>query len=373
MSMSRITLRVVVIALALIGPYGQNVFGKVLVVGNCLGGTKYYSTIQSAVNATASGDTVEVCPGTYPEQVSITNPGVTGITVKGIASGNRKAAVITVPTTGLLENGLYSATPVPAQVYVTSVGVLLSDLIVDGTGAACFAVPTIGVLFHEVVSADLNADGGTVQHLVVRNEDACGPAGQPLAGQAIVSDGSFITIDANVINNVDAYGIVGNGGKVQITSNILSNNLGSGPLTGISLDPQATGARVTGNQIIGSPVGITGISLDPQATGARVTGNQIFGSPVGISILNDNGDVIENNVVSSSEFGIIVNSSDNEVITSNKIANSSQAALWLVNSDGNNSFQNEINEAPVGLLGFASAAPTDTFSNTYFNVQIIKE
>ena len=40
-----------------------------LTVGTCPGAG--FSTVQAAVNAAKSGDIVNVCPGSYPEQVSI--------------------------------------------------------------------------------------------------------------------------------------------------------------------------------------------------------------------------------------------------------------------------------------------------------------
>ncbi|MFN8623973.1 MAG: hypothetical protein U0869_24790, partial [Chloroflexota bacterium] len=54
--------------------------GKVRVVdndgkgtaANCDATTKAFKTIQSAVTASAAGDIVKVCPGTYAEKVSIT-------------------------------------------------------------------------------------------------------------------------------------------------------------------------------------------------------------------------------------------------------------------------------------------------------------
>jgi len=38
------------------------------VVGSCLSGTRY-TTIQAVVNAASAGSTVQVCPGSYQEQV----------------------------------------------------------------------------------------------------------------------------------------------------------------------------------------------------------------------------------------------------------------------------------------------------------------
>ena len=48
-----------------------------LVVGpaSCAPGYPHFDTIQGAVNAAVPGDTtIKVCPGTYPEQVVITQP-----------------------------------------------------------------------------------------------------------------------------------------------------------------------------------------------------------------------------------------------------------------------------------------------------------
>jgi pectin methylesterase-like acyl-CoA thioesterase len=60
-------------------------------VGLCAGPGNHYTTIQAAVNAPGV-TTVEVCPGTYPEQITITQ----NLTLKGIASGTSDAAVVVV-------------------------------------------------------------------------------------------------------------------------------------------------------------------------------------------------------------------------------------------------------------------------------------
>src|SRR5213075_3305060 len=62
-------------------------------VGSCLQGLPHFSTIQAAVNAVPPGSTVFVCPGTYPEQVSIGQP----LTLRGIAFNNQDRPTITVP------------------------------------------------------------------------------------------------------------------------------------------------------------------------------------------------------------------------------------------------------------------------------------
>src|SRR5438105_2277515 len=74
-----------------------------LVVGaaSCAPEFPHYDTIQGAVNAAVPGDTtIQVCPGTYPEQVVITQPMI----VTGVDDGSGLPAVITAPASGLVVN-----------------------------------------------------------------------------------------------------------------------------------------------------------------------------------------------------------------------------------------------------------------------------
>ena len=43
-----------------------------------------YATIQSAVNSAIVGDTINVCPGTYPEQVSVETAAKNSITIRSV-------------------------------------------------------------------------------------------------------------------------------------------------------------------------------------------------------------------------------------------------------------------------------------------------
>jgi hypothetical protein len=60
------------------------------VVGTCKPRLRSFSNISAALAATPAPDVVQVCPGTYPEQVEITQP----VTLAGIASGNSEQAII---------------------------------------------------------------------------------------------------------------------------------------------------------------------------------------------------------------------------------------------------------------------------------------
>jgi len=69
-------------------------------VGTCEPGPQY-PTIQAAVTAATPGSTVNICPGTYPEQVLITK----NLHLVGVFSGTKHSAVVTSPAGGLVTNG----------------------------------------------------------------------------------------------------------------------------------------------------------------------------------------------------------------------------------------------------------------------------
>src|SRR6266853_4768756 len=114
-------------------------------VGGCKTGSGYvnFTTISAAVVGVPAGSKILVCPGVYPEQVTITQP----LTLQGIASNNSNRAVITINSNGssaanvtsISGQGLY------AQVLVQNVSpagpVNIIGITVDGSGdnAGCSA------------------------------------------------------------------------------------------------------------------------------------------------------------------------------------------------------------------------------------------
>jgi hypothetical protein len=61
-----------------------------------------YSTIQSAVTAATAGDTINVCPGTYPEQVSVETPAKSNLVIRSVVP---LAATIKAPPVMELVHG----------------------------------------------------------------------------------------------------------------------------------------------------------------------------------------------------------------------------------------------------------------------------
>ncbi len=119
-------------------------------VGGCKTGSGYvnFTTISAAVAGVPAGSKILVCPGAYPEQVTITQP----LTLQGIASNNSNRAVIAInPIGGLATNvtsiigqGLY------AQVLVQNVNppgpVNITGITVDGGGGNVGCSTSVGLV-----------------------------------------------------------------------------------------------------------------------------------------------------------------------------------------------------------------------------------
>ena len=126
------------------------------VVGTCHNGTHYHM-IQEAIDAADAGSTVEVCPGTYPEVLTITKD----LTLTGIAFQNSDGVIITVPASGVPVNGTSDIWgPLASQVLVQNATANLRNLTIDGgSGSSCAASAntSVGVLFEQAGGSMTNS------------------------------------------------------------------------------------------------------------------------------------------------------------------------------------------------------------------------
>ncbi len=138
-------------------------FAQIVAVGTCQPSKTSFPTIQQALNATPPGATIDVCPGPHPEQILVYQ----AVTLKGIASGNQGAAIITVPTGGLQQNATSLATgaAIAAQILVQgATGVTITNITVDGANNGingCGPDP-IGIYYQN--------SSGTISHDTILNE-----------------------------------------------------------------------------------------------------------------------------------------------------------------------------------------------------------
>jgi len=300
----------------------------------------HYTTIQAAINAAAPGGTILVCPGTYPEQLTIP----TSVTIRGVTANNSSSAIIVPPATGLILGSPYTS-----HILVQAPNVTLDSLVVDGNGN----LPTGCSTYLTGIHFDVGSSG-TVNRVALRNEAApignggfCAGAalyvGAGGAGPVTIQNSSVRAFGANGIqsdgpmvvrNNIIESGLGGSlGGGVAVYvgagASTVSNNVTSHSLYGIycylcsgstfsqntiSADvigihfASATGLTVTGNNVVAGIQDLTapsqGIGIDSLSSSATVTGNRITGVYWGIW---DNGiapTTIQNNTIGDATVGI---------------------------------------------------------------------
>lgn len=349
-------------------------------------GNAAYTTIGAAVAAASAGDTVKVCPGSYPEDVVVN---------KALTLIGQNA---TIDATGQ-DNG---------------VQVIASDVTVDG-----FTIENAigeGILVGQTPLAPgvtpLNVSDVTVENNTVTGNDQGNPTGQDLtdspyaqcdAANNIPGDcGEGIHLLSVHDSTVTGNSVTGNSGGVllsdengatfgnTISSNTVSNNLYDCGITVAGHRPLVFGGGVHDNTISantavnngvvgqgggvllasGVPGNVPGI---PGTGGAvydnTVNGNYLAGNGLaGVTVHshspgeNLNGNVIENNVIDTNnidfdeDFFPFVDMETTGVI----VASVAPLSITIANNTISNNF--------YGIWLMPAVTATGTSTNTYVNV-----
>jgi parallel beta-helix repeat protein len=328
-------------------------------VGTCKPGLPSFTTIQGALDATPAPNVVEVCPGTYNEQIVI---GM-AVTVEGISDGNSTQAVIAPPAGGLVVSATTdTGFPIAAQVFVQSSSeVNLSNLTVDGTGNNVTAdnIGVVGVFYL--------GSPGTLNHLAVRNQSGNGYGyGVRLQGGIPVPS---VIVENCSLRGFDNAGIITetNSSLFELDATIKDNYVSGGFQHGVVLEEGQT-TSITGNLVVafwGIQIGGGGGSVSKNTTITTEPFNYTGGA--GIALYTDGVPVTSNAVYNySSSEGLVVNSSDARV-TGNTITDSG-IAIDFTGTAGNNVHSNRILGAGWGTINVATGA---TPINTFYNVGTI--
>ena len=299
-------------ALALTFALGLMIFGTDTVgaattrtVGNAssLPCTGTYSTISAAVAAASAGDTIQVCPGTYPESIGVDK----GLTINGSNAGIS-------PNTGsrvaesVINGGGGTAIRISTTDPVTIDGFTFSG----GTGAMIDSYTTGNkpIIKHNIFTAQVdgfffaNSDSVTFEDNYLHDLADCGSCeGLFLAGNWNGATGTVVSIKANVwlavggpamnLSNVSGTisenhfsyvtyycALLANGTNVDVKDNTFDHTInpditvrtwGAGvrfytPSTGF-------GARITGNTFSSNYVGI-GVRMGSPT--ADITGMDVY-------------------------------------------------------------------------------------------------
>lgn len=339
--------------LVLVAVSGQ-AFAAIVAVGTCTNLVNF-ATIQLAVNSVPAGSTIQICPGTYPEQVTINKK----LTLEGIATAAGDAAVILPPTTGMVQNTVDvddPSLPIAAQVLVqnTSGPVKISNLTVDATanGITGCAPDLQGILFQSAT--------GTLNHVAVRNQTLGVGLGGCQSGESIFVQSaaglfSVVTVEDSSVHNYNKNGITGNdpgttmtvtgnyvqgagvvpvpgaaqngiqlgfGARGKISANTVIDNIYGDPTTAASADillydtAESSGVMVTTNIVGNSQLPIvlyTDFAYGPTefGDGVSVTGNKIFGTATydAIDVCTNGNTVTGNTIFNSAESGVHLDAS----------------------------------------------------------------
>jgi hypothetical protein len=194
-----------------------------------------YATIQLAVNGSAPGTIIQICPGTYPEQVVIAKK----LTLQGVVdptAPTQDAAVILPPAAGMVANAsdTFDSHPIAAQLFVHdtfAASIVINNLTVDGIGnqiGGC--LDFMGILYQNA--------SGTVNHVAVRNQvpgDVLGgcQSGESIYVQTAAGKTSKVLVENSSVHNYNKNGITGNdlGTTLNLTGNYVQ---GSGVVPGLA-------------------------------------------------------------------------------------------------------------------------------------------
>ena len=333
-------------------------------VGGCRSGVSWvnFTTISAAVIGVPAGSKIQVCPGVYPEQVTITQP----LTLQGIRSGNANRAVITLnPNGGVVPNATIGGQPYYAQVLVQNVipagPVNIIGITVDGAGAnaGCSTLTLAGILYNSSTT-------GTVNEVTARNQvnnDGCGLG-------ILLYNGSSTNETITVENSsFHGQGVAGGGIwtgaapsstlTATVSGNFLSDTVGNAILA-------TTNGGISGNLVTSSTqAGACSIcAFGPEV----VSGNTLADDAEGLGIGGTTS--VESNKLSNVATAIINVSGVTTPIKLNTIKNTVCAIDFYVGASSSGPISgNTINDSQYGFAEWSG--PTIT-GNSLYNIDTIQ-
>jgi hypothetical protein len=345
--MTRKTIRSLAIVVAGVMLIAPKTFAKTVLVGTCKQNLQTYPTISQAVSAVPPGSTVLVCPGTYPEQVTITQ----ALTLRGVHSGNAGNPTITVPPGGLtksvtLGNGATMFFQVLAE-NTDSAEVNIGNLAVDGSNNGVTGTSWLSAVLYRNSS-------GSIKRVATFNQSGNG-YGFGIFLEPFTPSLKTVSITQSSIRDYDAEGIRSNANSnppsltVSIKGNSVSPVVPTPQSSGAGIDIDGVGT-ISGNRLISrqTSAGI-GVSALSDAT---ISNNTILGFGIGIWAVGDAA-TIKSNKISLASTGIVLSGKGN-IVQHNSIFNSINggAAIQLGCSatTKNTITHNEINDGYYGII-----------------------
>jgi hypothetical protein len=322
--------------------FSASAFAGTWAVGTCKPKLAFFTTIQQAVTSVPPGSTIEVCPGTYPETVTITQP----LTLQGVLVGG-SMAIIAPPAGGLI-HAVYDASfgggePIYYQILVqlpfSSGAVNISNLAVEGAGATATATASwfAGIIYQDA--------SGTVKGVAARTPEwgewgEFGGEGIGILATTQTPAAQTVTVQNSSVISPNGIAAFTGSGAGALTANISTNTITynrslairtngiqvSGP-TMATVQSNIISGVFTGLHLNGSAVSLTGNTIYRVSNGIvilggsnAITGNRIANITVGILNLATNSGYAVNgcgaapsavsdfshNVITGAQYGVFL-------------------------------------------------------------------
>jgi parallel beta-helix repeat protein len=290
---------------------------------------KTYATIGAALTAANSGDTINVSPGTYSEQLTIAKSGIklvaqpTTSTSNDVILTDPGVSTVTVGTTNI-GGALIDITA--TNVKVTGFNIngtsndpnLFEDIRVRNGGSATISNNTVlgptnpsdanfglGIL---VGTSRLTGTAGAGTAKINGNNISqyfgAGVVVDGAGGNASIGTGGANTITGSTTSTIAQYGVqVSRGASARVQNNTISNNVNTANNSGGIYFFQVSSANnvAARNTISNSSFGILVQSSTGSNYGIQVVQNTVTGSGfAGIDVLSSSNVEVENNSVSGS-------------------------------------------------------------------------
>ena len=356
---------------------GVPAFSATVVVGTCMPNKVSYDSLADAVQGVPAGSTIQVCPGSYAEQVVIDK----SLTLKGIASGNGAYPVIVPPAGGLAIIPSAFGDDFAAQVVVEGgVTVVITGLALDATG---FSLPNC---FPSIAGISVVDSSATLTNLAIKNQRETGPPPCPSAagvGVVAMNDTAVaqtIKVQDSTFVNIDTgFWSLGAANTSIITNNSFAGNPAS---IGSAILIVSGNGSVQGNTITDftfPPAGLDlnniseGIGILLETCGGTVANNHVSNSRFGILLWTISDcptaglSITGNDVSGASVVGIEVNK-PNGLVQGNDIRTSLNAIRLGGFANGNTIQNNTINDAACAAFSSNPTAGANTLlNNKVFN------
>lgn len=334
-----------------------------------------FTSIQAAVNAASSGDRINVCPGTYREQVKVTKP----LTIRGVEVANQHLSLVKPDAALANSTSTTTGNPIAAIILVEGTDkVTLTHLAVDGTnnGLADCATNLVGIYYRNA--------SGTVNDMAVRNIQLAPSLFGCQAGIGVfVQSGgggrSRVDILDSSIHDYQKNGIVASEARteVHISGNAVSG-IGPTPLiaqNGIQVSFGAKGI-VDNNSVINhlysqcTPANCAFFAANIlifDSDGVTVSGNSTGNAQVNVYYQGNRGEVSHNTIFQSPVFDGIDLVGDRNRASDNNIKNSGAEGVYVL-GNRNEVSNNTINEAPIGIFQDTPSSNNHFNGNDFDNV-----